>query len=483
MTIKKRLFWSNILMILMPVISAALVGGLCVVLIWLLLISGAGLGLDDQEDFDHASMALAEIVELRLGVGAQLSPLNELLDSNGMSMSVTKNGKPYYSYGTVYDNDAALGDAASVLEGKDVSITQNGRSIYVHRERINGEEYVISMFVGNTNGQGYARIKAAAIVSIVLIAVTVLLSILFTNRVLTKFVFRRIEEPLNILTSGVHEIRDGNLDYRIDYERSDEFSPICEDFNVMASKLREMVDMLQQQERSRKELIAGISHDIRSPLTSIQAYVEGLLDGVAKTPEAKQRYLETVKTKAQELEHIVSQLFLFSKMELGDYPEKPCEIRLDEAVSEMVEAMREEYERAGLSICLSLEPATINADPVQLRSVIANICENSLKYKTAEHGSLSITLERSGDKCSLSFADDGPGVPDEALTHLFEVFYRSDPSRQNPAKGSGLGLAIVANAVSRMGGTIKALPNRPHGLEILIELPCEVNEYGKDTDS
>lgn len=233
---------------------------------------------------------------------------------------------------------------------------------------------------------------------------------------------------------------------------------------------------MQHQEKSRKELIAGISHDLRSPLTSIQAYVEGLLDGIAKTPESQRRYLETIKQKAEHLAHIISQLFLFSKMELGEYPENPCRLMLDEKISETVSALKEEYRRQGLEIHMELAPVEISADPVYLHRILMNILENSLKYKAGGQGNLWICLERTVGGCRMSFADDGPGVPEDALPHLFEVFYRSDPSRQNPDKGSGLGLAIVANAVQRMGGGIQAFGNEPSGLVIRIDLPGKRGE-------
>lgn len=220
-----------------------------------------------------------------------------------------------------------------------------------------------------------------------------------------------------------------------------------------------------------RELVAGISHDLRSPLTSIQAYVEGLLDGVASTPESQRRYLETIKQKAEDLAHIISQLFLFSKMELGEYPENLQLLSLDEKILETVSTLREEYESQGLEIHTELVPAKINADPVYLHRILMNILENSLKYKREGKANLWICLGHVSDRYRLSFVDDGLGVEPEALPHLFEVFYRSDPSRQNPGKGSGLGLAIVANAVQRMGGQIQALANEPQGLIIRIDFP------------
>lgn len=481
MTIKKRLFWSNIFMILVPVIAAALVGLLCIGFIWLALISGAGLGLRDREDFDRACMAITEVVEHRLDRGAGFSSLEALLDSNGMSIKILQGEAVFYSYGDAGEADEQLVAAADLL-GNDATITQKGRSLHVRRESAGGQDYVICIFGGDTGEKNYAGIKVALAMSIIVIAFTIFLSILLTNRFLTRFVFQKIEEPLDILTNGVHEIRDGNLDWRIAYDRQDEFGPVCEDFNEMAGRLKESVGKLQQQERSRKELIAGISHDIRSPLTSIQAYVEGLLDGIAKTPEAQKRYLETIKTKAEDLEHIVSQLFLFSKMDLGECPQNLCQLRLDETILDTVSALRAEYRQKGLSVATDLEPVTMDFDPVQMQRIVTNILENSLKYKNKDRGQLKISLRQTESGCRLSFADDGPGVPEAALPHLFEVFYRSDPARQNPNQGSGLGLAIVAKAAQGMGGTVSALNRSPSGLEIRLDFPKEGVTHGKNSD-
>lgn len=481
MTIKKRLFWSNILMILVPVVSTALIGALCVGILWSLILNGAEFGLDDSEDFDHARMGISEMADHQLKRGHSLSSLEDLLDGNGMRMTVLLDEQTVYSYGLEDPDDAELLSASDFL-GRNGTVTSGGRSLYFKTEKIHGKNYKICIYGGDTHEESFDSIKVGFTLSAVLIVLTIILSILLTNRFLTKFVFRKIEEPLDILTVGVHEIRDGNLDYRIDYENHDEFYPVCEDFNEMAGRLKDSVNRIRQQEQSRKELIAGISHDIRSPLTSIKAYVEGLLDGVAKTPETQNRYLETIKAKAEDLNHIVSQLFLFSKMELGEYPDNPKMIRLDETILETVLAMREEYGQKGLSIETDMEPAKLYADPVQIERVTVNILENSLKYKDKEQGTIRIALHKGEDGILLSFADDGPGVAPEALPHLFEVFYRSDPARENPGNGSGLGLAIVANAVSHMGGTAEARESEMGGLEIRIKFPEEEKGHGEDTD-
>ena len=482
MTIKKRLFWSNFFMIFVPVIATLLIGMLCVGLIWLSLMRGASLDAEDPEEFTYASMAVAESVEHQLENDGSLSSLSRLLDGNGMKLTVIEEGNEIFSYGEEKTEDQTLLTAAVALGGEG-TISQGDRSIYIHPQTIRGTEYLIAIFGGHKSNFGYSELKEVLTVSAVLIVLTILLSVLLTNRFLIRFVFRKIEEPLDILTDGVRQIRDGNLSYRIDYNRQDEFKNVCDDFNEMAIRLKASVDLTQRQEQSRKELLAGISHDIRSPLTSIQAYVEGLLDGVGRTPQDQRRYLQTIKTKAEELDRLVSQLFLFSKMELGEYPENPRVIRLDEVIDQVTDELREEYEEKGMKIETSLCPAKIYADPLQMHRIISNILENSLKYKVKEQGSILILLEPGEGGWKLSFTDDGPGVAPEALPHLFEVFYREDPSRQNPHQGNGLGLAIVANAVRQCGGSVRAENAEAGGLRIEIFFPeYEVEEDGKDTD-
>lgn len=468
MTVKKRLFWSNILMILVPVIATVLIGVLCMGFIWFALIHGMGIGIHDPDEFEVACTAISEGVKESLENGSDLSSIQAILEKNQLTLRVDSEAESVYTYGEEEYDDSALYAAADLLDNQ-ATIAKNGRMLYARQITADGISYTIYLTGGYYNTRSYADLKTAVVLAAILILFTIFASILFTNRFLTKFVWKRIEEPLDILVNGVHELRDGNLDYRITYERQDEFLPVCQDFNEMAGRLKEMVQRIQQQERSRKELIAGISHDIRTPLTSIQAYVEGLLDGIAKTPEAERRYLETIKTKAKDLDHIVSQLFLFSKMELGEYPKDLRELRLNEVMEDIVLPRQEEYRQKGLSITMDLEEVSLKADPVQLQRITTNILENSLKYKVKEQGNLQISLHRKESGFYLSFADDGPGVPEESLPHLFEVFYRSDPSRQNPHQGSGLGLAIVAAAAEQMGGSIRALPSRMGGLEIRIE--------------
>lgn len=169
-------------------------------------------------------------------------------------------------------------------------------------------------------------------------------------------------------------------------------------------------------------------------------------------------------------------------MDLGDYPDEPSRLELDKVLSQELLSFKEELGGQGVKIIEDIQPAVVYADPLQIRRIISNILENSLKYKDKETITVKVSLKAAPSGCSMTFADDGPGVPKDALPHLFEVFYRSDPSRQSPHKGSGLGLAIVESIVRRMGGNATASLCKPKGLEIRIDLPCKGEDYVKDTD-
>jgi signal transduction histidine kinase len=399
--------------------------------------------------------------------------------------------------------DTAMFAAIGALGGSGV-VTNGDYELFAQKLAAGGREYVIYV-LNRRNAVFFDNPGVFFTLTSILIYSAFFLLIFATNRFLISFVFKRIRQPLKVLSDGVHQIRDGNLEHRIVYGEPDEFFQICDDFNEMARRLKSSVDEVQKNEHNRKELIANISHDLRSPLTSIKAYVEGLLDGVANTPESRLSYLRIIKSKTEDINSMVSKLFLFSKLDMGNYPSYPEKLDIGREISDFVAASREDYAARGLRIEIAALPAgtCIFADPTQLRSVFANILDNSAKY--SDHASalavISCLLPDSmrgmcsmggmngfsgmggaigmhnsfgmGRHVRIVFEDNGPGVPEDALPKLFEVFYRLDPSRSNPQKGSGLGLAIVKKALDGMNSRIYA-ENRKDGssgLRVIVAIP------------
>jgi signal transduction histidine kinase len=485
MTIKRRLVISNILMIVIPM-TVALAIVVCGMAVTRSLVNQVK---DSKQNFNLSLEEMDDLAIDSISSNKNSSELQSVLNENNMNLLIYNDkGKKYEFGSTALEYRDALLKALVTVGDKGV-VTINNEEAYKEIVTSGGIEYTICrMYIVGDYGLDYEdAINSRFTIVIGITIIGAILAIIIANRLLTHFVFRKIKLSLDMFAGGVHEISAGNLEHRIVYEGDDEFTPVCDDFNYMAVQLKQSVELTQKQDQSRKELLAGISHDLRSPLTSIKAYVEGLLDGVAKTPEAQTNYMRIIKTKADDIDRMVSKLFLFSKMDLGDYPYYPEQLDLGKEITSFVDAMDEEYKANGLKVSIEyMEPGiTVYADPVQIRSIFANILENSLKYKDKSKTTSSIFVQQYEDKVQIVIQDNGPGVPDEALDKLFDVFYRSDPSRSNPNKGSGLGLAIVAKAVSKMGGKICAENLEQGGLKMVIELPIlkkEEEEYEKDTD-
>ena len=298
---------------------------------------------------------------------------------------------------------------------------------------------------------------------------TVILALLaavgFTNFYLTRHLFRHIQTPLDTLVAGVKRIQDGNLDTCIGYETDDEFRPACDAVDEMAARLKCSLEAQSRQQQQRQELIAGMSHDLKSPLTSIRAYTEGLLDGVAKDDAARTRYLQTIYAKETELETLVNRLFAFAKLDLNEAPTEPEALRLSETLSEIVAG----FDAEGLDVRLDdLPDGKVLADRTLLSRCICNLLDNSRKY-----GAKQVTLSAATDEkaVSVSVSDDGPGVEESQLEKIFALGYRTDSARQNPAGGSGIGLAVVKKAAEQMHGSAKAEHTDGGGLRVTITLP------------
>jgi len=303
--------------------------------------------------------------------------------------------------------------------------------------------------------------------------------VVLANILLAKYITRRIMTPVNTLAAGVNEIKSGNLTHRIQYSGGDEFDAVCSDFNEMAKRLSDMVAQKQADENSRKELIAGISHDLRTPLTSVRAYIEGLRKGIAATPEVQEKYLDIIQAKTEDIEYIIKQLFMFSKIDIGEFPLNLETVDIGDELTNMVGSFADEYKEMGLNISLE-ENAQGNVliDTVQFKNIVQNILGNSVKYRNRDDACAKISCKKIDDSgMSITIKDNGPGVPEGMLTKMFDVFYRGDEARNNPAKGSGLGLAISSKIIARFNGSIRAENVPDGGLAIIITLP--IQEGGK----
>ena len=311
-----------------------------------------------------------------------------------------------------------------------------------------------------------------------------ILVILLVGAYLSRLLSRQIIEPLSELRRAAAEIRRGNLDTAMTIRTQDEFGDACRDFDQMRLELKRSREQQRKYEQNRKELIAGISHDLSTPLTALKGYASGIIEGIAHTPEKQRHYVEMIYQGALTMEKLVDSLFLFSKLDLGRIPFHLEPVVLQDYFRDFVAEKCQELRDRGIDLTFQGQStACVSIDRMQFQRVIDNLLTNSWKYRRGDRSGVRLILSDRENQLKLDFIDDGIGVGDEDLPKLFDSFYRTDPARSNVAKGSGLGLAIVKQIILGMKGTIWAEQNPAGGLVIRIVLPTiERKEHETDID-
>lgn len=295
---------------------------------------------------------------------------------------------------------------------------------------------------------------------IVTIIIAIILILILTDGVLTYLVSKSVFKPIEALKHAANQIKEGNLDFRIETNSKDEIGELCLAFEEMRGKLQESVDMQIQYENNRKELISNISHDLKTPVTAIKGYVEGIMDGVAASPEKMDKYIKTIYRKAADIDRLIDELFLFSKLDLNKLPFNFEPTNIITYMQDCVEELQLDLEKKNFSLIyhnyLEDSNTEVLADRERLKRVITNIVENAVKYNKNEKGIIEIYLDKDIDYIKFQIKDNGQGIPEKDIPFVFDRFYRADLSRNTSTGGSGLGLAIAKLIIEEHGGSIWA---------------------------
>ena len=286
------------------------------------------------------------------------------------------------------------------------------------------------------------------------------------------YFMRGLLRPIEGLTGAAAEIEEGNLDFVISYDRKDEFSQVFTQFDRMRVKLKDSLWQQIHDEESRVEMISNIAHDLRTPITSIQGYAQGLIDDVANTEEKRRKYLETIIHKSQELSRMSDSLSTFAQVGGQSVSIERNRINarvfIDGEFSEVTLGL--EMAEVTFEVNVS-EKTNLDIDVMQVKRVFSNIVQNSLKYKGDGRAKLHICAYENDKYVLFRFADQGLGVRDSELKLIFNRFYRGNLARQDTDTGSGLGLSIAKQIVLLHGGYIWARQNTPRGLQIFLSFP------------
>lgn len=490
MTIKKKIRLSNIMMVLIPILFTAAVINVCLHTslgsYWYTLESmysdengiqfAQSMIYTYQQELWENNWGQCKRKDLSKGIkrSDEMHHLENKLSGMGYHFLITKNGKLIYSNMSEKDMQAARSVAGKAIDSAktltaskhEVSVIKNtfyhGEKVFcitaVHRQKTDGgvvnylKNYILRYLYG---------------IILFFAALTV-----FINGILSWWISKSILKPLGQLSRGTKEIREGNLDTEMEYHKKDEFGAVCQDFDEMRAYLKESVDQRLRDEKRRKDLITGISHDLRTPLTSISGYVDGLIEGIADTPEKRMRYFNAIKMRTGNLVSLVDSLSEYSRLDRG-FCYRMERADLKEFIEQYLENCRHdaEHHHVDIEFLYGTETYPVRIDREEFKRVFDNLFTNTVKYRTSEKSRLLITLKQTltGTNIELVFCDNGPGVPDESLERIFDSFYRVDDSRSQSEKGSGIGLAVVREIILGHGGSVRA-ENRK-GLAVVIHIP------------
>jgi signal transduction histidine kinase len=293
------------------------------------------------------------------------------------------------------------------------------------------------------------------------------------------FIFEPARRRLKMLRDTSRRLGAGDLSARAPVSGGDEVAELAAAFNRMAADLAARDAALRESDRLRRQMLADVSHELKTPLTAMRGYVETLRrDDLSLGPERRERYLETLERETMRLDRIVKDLVDLARLEhsAGDFDIRVFDIR--RVFEHVLDRHSREIERRGVTVHVEVEAAAdqIVADPARIEQVVENLFANALRH-VPDGGAIELSARVERDAYVLAIVDSGGGIPAEHLPLVFERFYKVDASRANGAGGSGLGLSISKAIVERHSGRI-AVASRPGRTVFTIHLPREAEEAG-----
>ncbi|MGN0377095.1 MAG: ATP-binding protein [Suilimivivens sp.] len=324
-------------------------------------------------------------------------------------------------------------------------------------------------FVDGSEGSFFIITRVNSIVSrklFVDMAIAIMIILIFTSLFLTNWISRGVFEPIKQLNIAMQNIAEGNLEYMLPDKNDGEIGELYRNYEDMRLRLKESADEKILAERQNKELVSNISHDLKTPITAIKGYVEGIMDGVADTPEKMDKYIKTIYNKANDMDRLINELTVYSGIDSNRIPYHFHKINVSEYFGDCVEEVGLDLESKNIKLNYSnlvSQDTVIIADPEQMKRVINNIIGNSVKYMDKRNGEIDIRILDEIDSIRVEIEDNGKGIAAKDLPNIFERFFRSDASRNSAQGGSGIGLSIVKKIIEDHGGYIWATSKEGEG--------------------
>ncbi len=387
-----------------------------------------------------------------------LEQMSERLEEKASYLIVRKSGELSYigknastslltqlpDYGSAHGN---INASTYIDVGEQVLVKQVD---FRFRDRSQGSAFIVTRME-----EVVPEIKDLAVDALV----SIIVILIFTACMLSVWIHTSLMKPIKDLQIAARNIKEGNLDFTIEPEGTDEIGELCKDFEEMRQRLKESTEEKMRAEQENKTLISNIAHDLKTPITAVKGYAEGILDGVADTPEKREKYLRTIYNKASEMDRLINELTLYSKIDTNRIPYNFSKINVGDYFNDCIEELGLDLEAKNIGLAYfnyTDEETTIIADPEQLSRVINNIVGNSCKYLNKAKGLINIRIKDVGDFIQVEIEDNGQGIAARDLPYIFDRFYRTDASRNSATGGSGIGLSIVKKIIEDHGGKIWA---------------------------
>ncbi len=400
-----------------------------------------------------------------------LDKVNEELKSHYAYLIVRKGDEIVYCGDSdkkmdmqLFDQLSKFGTIRGDLEG---GVYLDGESQHLikpmdfeYSDGIKGSVFIVSN-VGDLVPEVKSMIREMLFLGIVILVVA--------GITLTLWVYRSILSPLNKLQEATKKIKNGNLDFTLDVDADDEIGQLCNDFEEMRLRLKENAEEKVQYDKESKELISNISHDLKTPITAIKGYVEGIQDGVASSPERLDKYIRTIYNKANDMDRLIDELTFYSKIDTNKIPYTFSKINVAQYFKDCIDEVGLDMESRSIELGYFNyvdEEVVIIADAEQMKRVINNIIGNSVKYLDKKKGIINIRIKDVGDFIQVEIEDNGKGIAAKDLPSIFDRFYRTDSSRNSSQGGSGIGLSIVRKIIEDHGGRIWATSKEGIGTEV-----------------
>ena len=287
---------------------------------------------------------------------------------------------------------------------------------------------------------------------------------------INKYIF----EPIFALKKAAEHIKSGNLNYPIVYNSDNEIGDFIKEFDKMRIRLRDTILEQHEIEKRRKRLLASITHDLRTPLTSIKGYVEAIQDGIIKDQETYEKYLNTIGDKADHLNHLIDDLSVYTKQELGEFTLNVERLNSGKILNSYFEHKYYEFQDSPVHLKLHKPfiSSYINVDPYRFNQILENLIGNAKKYAKTQ---IEVKTKVVNYHLQIEISDDGEGIPEDMLANIFDPFFMVNKVKDQKEKGgSGLGLAIVKQLTERHDGTIDVKSHVGVGTTFVLDFPLDI---------